>query len=452
MLIFQKGNHVPTRIRCIFFAFSLAMQSNIGAILGQRQCAQAEDETVHGKVSSQHVRSETGLAIKSDSDLKKQLVLSEYQEKETQSYKIWSEKGQGNSKFLPKNWPPGSKSKSNVLLPSYRQFMILAKDDLTVAFPDYGFNYAGFDLRPGCMAIFRVRSGVGEYESLRVYCLLDAIKGRVLNKRVNLQSGDEVLVTNHLPQWYEINGEFPSATAKRAVVKASAFIDHDYVKQPDGTTQYTQLEQRRLVQKHNITTMRFKLLSILQREPLARQLWLGGLPENEGLRDGLLKAADESNTSSKERFRALENGEMFAASVRPNAGHPWNPGLGLEGLVPGICTLSDVVAKFGTGQLTEESELLSRYSFRDNAVSILVRKSANKVESLTLNPGTGAASLVAQTIAEATTKYGDLYLDPEKSTGSKRILRGYCVEVVCDSDDESSNKVKSIILDDGLPH
>jgi len=316
---------------------------------------------------------------------------------------------------------------------------------------NYVNSYAEFDLHPGCLAIFRLGPGVGDYDSLRVFCLQDKIKGRVLNKTVNLASGDEVLITNHRPYWYEINGEFPSATAKRAVVTASAFIDQDWVKQPDGTSQYTQLEQPRFVRKYKITTMRFDLFSILQREPLARQLWLAGLPENEALREKLLKVADENKAKSKERFTAAQNDELSDPSSKPNPGRHWNPEFGLEGLVPGTCTLSDVIAKFGTEKLDDESDRFSRHSFRDNAVNILVKKSTNKVVSLTVNRGMGDSSLIPQTLPEATNKYGDLYLDPEKSTASTRVFRGYGIDVVCDSD-QTLKRVKSIVLDDGLSH
>jgi len=128
--------NVLTRPHSVHFAFCISMLINMVLSFGELQIAKAVDETNSTVGSRQQVQPETGRAVESNSDMKKQLVLSEYEEKETGSYKIWSEKG-GYCKFLGKNWPPGIKRKNPVLLPNYKQFMVLAKVDLTVQIPNY---------------------------------------------------------------------------------------------------------------------------------------------------------------------------------------------------------------------------------------------------------------------------------------------------------------------------
>lgn len=133
--------------------------------------------------------------------------------------------------------------------------LVESKGRLTVHMP-----MSTWTLKPHSMALMRTDKGIE-----RVYCLLEAASAECEGHKIVLRMGEEALVTDHVPRYQEVTGEFEVGVRRQ--------------------------RPRDLNDKRHLDLMEFSIVQAMEREPLLSQISHSKHSHDLALRERLLKTA-----------------------------------------------------------------------------------------------------------------------------------------------------------------
>lgn len=134
-------------------------------------------------------------------------------------------------------------------------YLIESENGISVKLP-----MSRLEMPPKSMALIRIGAGVE-----RVFCLLETMSISCENRSAGLRCGEEALLTDHLPDAGDLNGEFEVGVRQLRAVEIN--------------------------ETRKITTMEFSLIQTMEREPLLSQITHSRHKHDRFLRDKLIKAA-----------------------------------------------------------------------------------------------------------------------------------------------------------------